>query len=246
MEDILDEAESVRIITIVDNKTLSQDLQTAWGLSILVTIKGDKQYNVLMDTSGSVPAFFNNVDRLGIDVQDIDAIFITHRHGDHCGALPQVLQTIPRPVMVYVPSFRFFDTEALQRLGGIQVVTDRPTRLLPGCMSTGNVGGGIDEHSLVVRVKGKGLVILTGCSHPGVIRIIERAREASGDPRVYGVIGGFHVSGSAAKPIADYLKKLGVQRVSPCHCTSDDAKEIIKKTVGERYVANGSGLVLTI
>lgn len=148
--------------------------------------------------------------------------------------------------MVYVPSFSFFDGNALQKMGGIQAVTDRATTLFPGCMFTGNLDEGLSEHSLVLSVKDKGLVIVTGCSHPGVVRIIERANEVCGSSKVYGVIGGFHISGSAANPVANYLREIGVQIVSPCHCTGDDAKEIIKQTLGKRYVANGSGLVLII
>jgi 7,8-dihydropterin-6-yl-methyl-4-(beta-D-ribofuranosyl)aminobenzene 5'-phosphate synthase len=243
----LDDVESVKITTIVDNKTLNDELQSTWGLSffVSVTIK-DRNFNILMDTSGSAPAFFHNVGRLGIKLESINAIFISHGHGDHCGVLPQVLHTVSRPVMVYVPAYRFFNVDYLQKLGGIQIVTDRATTLFPGCMSTGDLGGGVTEHSLVIQVKNRGLVILTGCSHPGVIRIIEKACEVSGVSKVYGVMGGFHISGDAAKYVADYLKEIGVQIVSPCHCTSEDAKEIIKQTLGKNYVTNGSGLLLEI
>ncbi len=244
---MLDEVESVKIITIVDNNTLSGELQSTWGLSFFVSVTGkDKLFNILMDTSGSVPVFFHNIDKLAIKPQNIDAIFISHRHGDHCGALPQVLQTIPKPVMVYVPSFRFFDTDYLQKLGGIEVVTDRATMLFPGVMSTGDVGGGLSEHSLIVNVKDKGLIIITGCSHPGVVNIIKKSCEVSEVSRVYGVMGGFHISGSEAKPVAKYLREIGVEMVSPAHCTGADAKEIIKQTLGKKYIANGSGLVITI
>lgn len=199
-----------------------------------------------MDTSGSVPAFFHNVDRLGIELQNLDAIFISHSHGDHCGALPHILQTISKPVMVYVPSSRLFNTDYLEKRGGIRIVTDKATILSHGCMSTGDIGGGLTEHSLVVNVKNKGLMILTGCSHPGLVRIIEKAREVSGVSKVYGVIGGFHISGEVAKYVANYLKEIGVKIVSPGHCTAEDAKEIIKQTLGKNYVTNGSGLVLEI
>ncbi|MFB0559773.1 MAG: MBL fold metallo-hydrolase [Candidatus Lokiarchaeia archaeon] len=244
---MLDEVESVKITTLVDNKSINEELQSTWGLSFFVSIiVSDKHFNILMDTSGSIPAFFHNIDKLGINHQDTDAIFISHRHGDHCGALPQVLQTIPKQVMVYVPDFRFFNVEYLQKLGGIQVVTDKASNIFPGCMSTGDLGRGLSEHSLIVNVKNKGLIIITGCSHPGVVRIIEKAREVSGISKVYGVIGGLHISGSTAKPVANYLEEIDVQIVSPCHCTGDDAKKIIKQTLGKRYLTNGSGLVLTI
>jgi 7,8-dihydropterin-6-yl-methyl-4-(beta-D-ribofuranosyl)aminobenzene 5'-phosphate synthase len=247
VEKMRDDLESVKITTIVDNKTLSGELRASWGLSFFVSItSNDKHFNILMDTGGSAPTFFHNMDRLGLSPENIDAIFISHRHGDHCGALPQVLRSIAKPVMVYVPSFSFFDGNALQKIGGIQAVTDTATTLFPGCMSTGNLGGGLSEHSLVLNVKDKGLVIVTGCSHPGVIRIIEKASEVCGSSKVYGVIGGFHISGNEAKPVAKYLREMEVQIVSPCHCTGEDAKEIIKQSLGKRYIANGSGLVLMI
>ncbi|MBS7268788.1 MAG: MBL fold metallo-hydrolase [Candidatus Freyarchaeota archaeon] len=244
---MLDEVESMKITTIVDNNTLSRDLQSTWGLSILVSVTvKDKLFNILMDTSGSVPTFFHNIDKLGINLQNIDAIFISHRHGDHCGALPQVLQSIAKPVMVYVPSFRFFDTDYLQKLGGIQVATDKATVLFPGGMSTGDVGRGLSEHALIVNVKNKGLMIITGCSHPGVVEIIRKASELSEVSRVYGIMGGFHISGSEAKRVANYLKEIAVKMVSPAHCTDKEAKEIIKQKLEKEYISNGSGLVITI
>lgn len=243
----LDDVESIKLITIVDNKTLSEELQATWGLSFFVSVTGkDKNFNILMDTSGSVPAFFHNADRLGIKLQSIDAIFISHGHGDHCGALPRVLQSVSKPVMIYVPSFKFFNVDYLQKLGGIQVVTNKDSTLFPGCISTGDIGGVVTEHTLVINVKNKGLMILTGCSHPGVVKIIEKARAVSGVSKVYGVMGGFHISSDEAKYVANYLKEIGVQIVSPCHCTAEDAKEIIKQILGKNYVTNGSGLVLEI
>ncbi len=244
---MLDEVESLKITTIVDNNTLSRELESTWGLSFFVSVTvRNKLFNVLVDTSGSAQAFFHNIDKLGIKPQNIDAIFISHRHTDHFGALPYVLESIAKPVMVYVPSFRFFDSDYLQELGGIQVVTDRASILFPGGMSTGDVGRGLSEHALIVNVKNKGLMIITGCSHPGVVETIRKACEVSEVSRIYGIMGGFHISGKEAEKVADYLQEIGVKMVSPAHCTGTEAKEIIKQKLEKEYVANGSGLIITI
>jgi metal-dependent hydrolase (beta-lactamase superfamily II) len=84
-----------KVTTIVDNNVFEKELASSWGLSVHVeTFTNDKKHNVLMDTSGSFQAFIENTSKLNLNLSEIEAIFISHWHSDHCGALNQVLPLI--------------------------------------------------------------------------------------------------------------------------------------------------------
>lgn len=122
-----------------------------------------------------------------------------------------------------------------------------PTEFVNSLMSTGEMSKGISEHSLIINVEDKGLVVLTGCSHPGIINILKRAREVSGVDKVYAVMGGFHISGTnVGVKVGKFLKELNVEIVSPCHCTNQDARNGIAKIVRGKHVKIGSGKIITI
>ena len=246
--DYMKEVKSVRITTVVDNHVWKEGLASSWGLSFHVeTFSDDKKHAVLMDTSGSYQTFLNNALKLGLNLSEVEAIFISHWHGDHCGALTQVLSLLKPQTPVYVPSENFFGIRRIRKAGGTPVICYEPIEFIDGVMSTGKVLGGLSEHSLLVNVKEKGLVVLTGCSHPGLVNILKHAQKVSGVNKIYAVTGGFHISGlNVGLKIGEFLRKLDVRLVSPCHCTSDDAKRGIAKVMGETYVKNGSGKIISI
>ena len=99
------EVKSIKITTIVDNDVWKEWLASSWSLSVHVEIiKENKMHAILMDTGGSFEAFYKNTSRLGIDLTAVEGILISHWHGDHCGALSQVLPLIRHSVLVYAPS----------------------------------------------------------------------------------------------------------------------------------------------
>ena len=242
------EVKSVRITTIVDNDVRKEGLASSWGLSFFVeSLSDDKRHSVLMDTSGSFKAFFNNASKLGLDLPAIEAILISHWHGDHCGALSQILSLLKSQTSVYVPSENSSGIREIKGAGGVPVICHEPVEFIDGVMSTGEVPGGLSEHSLLFNVKEKGLVVLTGCSHPGLVNVLRRAQKAAGIEKIYAVMGGFHISGlNVGLKMGDFLRRLNVRIVSPCHCTSDDAKQGMAKIMKDRYIKNGSGKIITI
>jgi len=242
------EVTSVKITTIVDNDVWEKGFSSTWGISFYVeTFKEDEKHTVLMDTSGSFETFDKNVSKLGIDLTSVEAVFISHWHGDHMGALSQVLSLIKHSVPVYVPSANSSGIREIKNANGNPVVCSEPTEFIGGLMSTGEMSKGISEHSLIINVKDKGLVVLTGCSHPGIINILNRTMKASGVDKVYAVMGGFHISGTnVGVKVGKFLKELNVEIVSPCHCTNQDARNGIAKIVREKYVKIGSGKIITI
>lgn len=243
----MEEVKSVRITTIVDNDVWKKGLASGWGLSFFVeSFSDDKKHSVLMDTSGSFKTFFKNALKLGLDPSVVEAVLISHWHRDHCGALSQVLSLLKPQTPVYLPSENIVGIREIRGACGFPVVCHKPIEFVNGMMSTGEVLGGLSEHSLLINVKGE-LAVLTGCSHPGLVNVLERAQKVSSIEEVYAVMGGFHISGiNEGLKMGGFLRKLNVRLVSPCHCTSDDAKQAIAKVMGERYVKNGSGKIISI
>ena len=200
-----------------------------------------------MDTSDSFEVLFGNAQKLGVNLSSVDAIFISHWHIDHYGSLHHILPLSGQAIHVYVPSENRSAMRAIKDVQGIPVVCSRPAELFEGALSTGEIWSGISEHSLIMKLKGKGLVILTGCSHPGVINIIKHAQEISGIDKIHAVIGGLHISGiEEGIKVAESLRKLGVKLVSPCHCTGAKAKIGIVKILEKEFVRNGVGKVIVI
>lgn len=240
--------ESVRITTIVDNDAWEEELASVWGLSFYVeVITGGKKHVVLMDTSGSIQAFSRNASKLGLNPFEVESIFISHWHGDHWGALSRLLPLLKPQTTVYVPSENAFGFKEIRSATGIPRVCNKPIEFVDGLASTGEMSDGLSEHSLLINVKNRGLVVLVGCSHPRIINILKRAQKVSGVDKIYAVMGGFHISsiGEGAR-VGEFLRELDVKIVSPCHCTSVDAKQGIAQVVGERYVKNGSGKIISI
>jgi len=106
-----------------------------------------------------------------------------------------------------------------------------------------------DDTAQVMNVKGKGLVVLSGCSHSGIINTVEYAREVTGINRVHVVMGGFHLTGPAFEPIIDdtinAVKKIGPNYVVPTHCTGRKAVFAFEKAMPGQFILNMAGTNLT-
>jgi len=230
----------MKIAVVYDNKSLYRELSSAWGFSCLV---GD---DLLFDTGSDGPRLLSNVGHMGLDVGRIKSVVLSHAHGDHTGGLSGLLSTGVRPT-VYVPrSFprRFkADVRSLTTL----VEVDGPVEIRPGIHTTGEVGSRLVEQALAVET-GDGLVVVTGCAHPGVVKMVRRAKESTGG-KVYLVMGGFHLGGTSQRRvkavIADF-RQLGVQRVAPCHCTGDRSIRVFAEEYGDDFIETGVGMVLHI
>lgn len=102
-----------------------------------------------------------------------------------------------------------------------------------------------DDQAVVVHVKDKGLVVLTGCGHAGAINTIRQAQELTGIQKVHAVIGGFHLSGALFEPIiaptVAALKELNPEMIVPAHCTGWKAVHAIARELPQAFVQNSVG-----
>ena len=107
----------------------------------------------------------------------------------------------------------------------------------------------VDDTALAVNVAGKGLVVLSGCAHSGIVNTVKHAMKLSGVDKVHAVIGGFHLSGSAFAQIIDptvaALAGLSPDFVVPTHCTGRNAGLAFERKFGEKFLVNMSGTALT-
>jgi 7,8-dihydropterin-6-yl-methyl-4-(beta-D-ribofuranosyl)aminobenzene 5'-phosphate synthase len=104
-----------------------------------------------------------------------------------------------------------------------------------------------DDQNIVVNVRDRGLVIVSGCSHAGVVNVIRNAQRLTGEARVAGVIGGFHLTGALFEPlipetIAD-ITAIGVERIVPAHCTGWRAMHALARAMPEAFVQPSVGTV---
>ena len=107
-----------------------------------------------------------------------------------------------------------------------------------------------DDTSIVMNLKGKGLVIISGCAHSGIINTIQHAIEVTGVSQVYLIMGGFHLSGTLFEPLinqtTEELKKFNPTFVIPTHCTGHKAILNIEKEMPTQFILNMSGTTLNI
>ncbi len=216
----------MELAVLYDNEAAG-GFEAAWGFACLVRKGGT---TLLFDTGWDGGLLLRNLHRMGVDPAGIRDLVVSHQHWDHVGGVPQVLHPGMTVWMPAGPSRRIAD-EVAKRCT-VRVV-EGPCEIAPGVRSTGLLGDGIPEQSLVLDVAG-GLFVLTGCAHAGLERILAAA---SARGSVVGILGGFHD--------LENLRVLdGVPTIVPGHCTRRK-QEILREHAG-RAIRCEAGLVLHV
>lgn len=262
-----------RITVLVDAFSDRSELKKDWGYSALVEYSGRR---ILFDAGNDSELFRFNVEALGVDLANLDAVVISHRHGDHTDGLRYLLSINP-DVIIYVADDEYFGGPTPRRFFERPVDT-LPTRMryfdgrvpdplphgspwkhantqrvssaleiLPGMRVVPNIsaGGGFAETpelSLVIDTP-EGQVLLVGCSHPGIERILESVRGGTDSVRL--IMGGLHwltLPDAEVERLAhDLLHKWGVQAVAPGHCTGEVGFSVLSRMFGRHYLYAGLG-----
>jgi len=102
-----------------------------------------------------------------------------------------------------------------------------------------------DDQGVAVKLKGKGLVVIGGCSHAGIINTVKHAQKVTRTDQVHAVLGGFHLTGPIFEPIIEptiaEMKKIGPDFVIPMHCTGWKAINQFAHEMPEQFILNGVG-----
>jgi 7,8-dihydropterin-6-yl-methyl-4-(beta-D-ribofuranosyl)aminobenzene 5'-phosphate synthase len=237
-------APSTTITVLYNNVSGRPDCITDWGFACLV--KGNEK-TLLFDTGEDGSILLHNMKRMNIDPGSIDVVVLSHIHSDHAGGLTEFLKH-KNDVVVYVQAtFPSHFKHATKREGATIEEVNKARQLCKDVYTTGEMGLGIQEQALIVETS-KGMAIITGCAHPGIVNIVKAAKEQHKDD-VYMIIGGFHLSSMSPceiKHIVSRLQELGVRKVAPSHCTGAQARDLFRDAWGKNFIEGGVGAIIEL
>ncbi len=223
----------VTIRVVYDNVSYDSSFRTGFGFACLIEGESEEgEFHLLFDTGGDFRTLGGNLERADADIHELDAVVISHNHFDHTGGLGGLIRRIPE-VPVFLPN------------GGSQKnphrASGKPDRIREGIYTTGLLGTSIREQSLVLNTV-KGLVVITGCAHPGIVHIVETVMQRF-EGNIYLVMGGFHHPPASS---AVRLRELGVAKAAPSHCTGSSGIDTFRSVFQEDFISSGVGRVITI
>ncbi len=216
------------ITTLYDNYSVDNNLMAGWGFSCL--IRGTEK-TILFDAGSCL--VLGNMERLKIAPKSVDVLVISHDHPDHTDGMSCFLK----------------------KSGAKRVDMRNPVKICEDVCSTGAMEAWIKglflestkEAALVIRTT-KGLVVITGCAHPGIADMVRKAKRIFPNEDVYLVMGGFHLDmgGQNIPETVRQFREEKVKKVSPSHCTGDGAISLLKEEYGDDFISGGVGREIRI
>ena len=197
---------SYKIFIVFDNICANNGYLTDFGFSALIFNKFTQNY-LLFDTGDNSDTLIHNINKSDINVLKINKIIISHNHFDHAGGLSGLLKINPK-IETFVPyDNREYFKRSFQgsKFHGILEFVEIEKNIY----SSGQLGTRIKEQALYLKTRDEQIVIIVGCTHPGLENYILKAQEM-GD--IKAIIGGFHGFNKYS-----YLD--GIDIISPCHCS---------------------------
>ena len=238
------ELEDLKLTVLYDNCHYKKGLKVDWGFACLV--EGLKR-TILFDTGRHDTFLLSNMKALGVDPARIDDIVVSHKHMDHTGGLDTLMEMRIGKNLCLVKSITFGLRGKLADYGATLTEIDDPVVIAKGALSTGLMKRvAISEQGLIILTT-RGVILIVGCSHPGIVEMVDRARRLTG-MEILLVIGGFHLLNHyapAVEEIVVQLKDLGVKYVAATHCTGTEARRIISSGYGKNSLDSGAGRVIT-
>lgn len=282
-----------KLTTLIENhRDKAEKYECEHGFSVLIeNTEPGQSIRLLMDT-GQSGLFYDNAVEMGISLENLDGLFISHAHYDHAGGVKRLLEEVSVRKMYVGKDFfqeKYYEKKdgtlkdigiAFSRqkvensCGEVCEIRDDMKRILPGVTIYRNFEPVVDYEMLNPHffikyfVKGEekykqdnftdeivltldvadGIIVIAGCSHPGIINILKAIEKRSGK-KIRGVIGGTHLVEAdeerLKKTIAD-LKKMNLDFIAVSHCTGEENLDKIKEAFGEKFIFNCTGNIIQI
>ena len=227
--------ENVQITVVYDNNPGKMGLKADWGFSCIIW---GLDRTILFDTGQQPSILMSNMAKLGIDPKHVEVIMLSHEHYDHVGGLTGILDANPDVTVYLLKSFAQRYKKMVKSYGAQIVEVSDPLLISKNALSTGELRSPvINEQSLLILTD-KGLIVITGCAHPGVVNIVERAKKLT-KQQVLLLLGGFHLMSwdeVNIRKIISRLKELGVRYVGPGHCSGTSARKLFKEEYSKGYI----------
>jgi len=235
---------AVTIKVVYDNYVHIDGLKSDWGYAIVIE---GLEKNILFDTGANPDVFESNFKKMNLDAGKIDFLVLSHEHGDHTGGIPAFMK-MRKDIPVIIPySFSESFKKRMTDYGYEPLLVKDPVRICPDLYSSGEFSRPTPEQALVLNTK-KGLVVMTGCSHPGLLEMLSEIK-LKFNKDIYMVFGGFHLlnkSNGEMKSIIEGLESLGVVKCGATHCTGENQTEMIKEAFGPNFIELGVGNTIII
>jgi 7,8-dihydropterin-6-yl-methyl-4-(beta-D-ribofuranosyl)aminobenzene 5'-phosphate synthase len=225
----------MKIKIIATGSSKLQRFIRRWGVSFLI---GE---DVLFDTFGDPGVFMDNMRKFKVDTAKIKHIVLSHDDWDHIAGLWYLLPN-RQDITVYIcPGFKKEIKERIASFGGNLIEAGQPIQIKENIYTTGELygessGRKIYEQSVAIKT-GEGLAVICGCAHPGVDKIIKKAKD-NFKANIYLLMGGFHLKDNTDEINGRIIKDLneaGISRIMPMHCTGKRAVESIRQSFGEGF-----------
>ena len=276
----------IEIFILVDNESESDELQTEWGLSVLIRAHYPEQYlDVLFDTSITGEKVLANMKKMKLDLSKVDYIVLSHKHFDHTGGLVDILQVkddwvtilhgenffepsiVAKPFLSHLTLMPFLERKIVD-LKGMLTPVRTPLEFAPGLFVSGKIPfltdfevpnppayrlvppdmiqDEIEEELALIVNLGKELVIVSGCSHRGIVNIVQNAVSVTEISTVRAIVGGLHLGDREQRinRTIEELDRLSVKEFYIGHCTGDKATRQFKETFDDRVKRTHSGMII--
>lgn len=252
-------------ITVLTDNTPGKHTEAEHGLSYLIEFDGKR---LLFDT-GQSNLFIKNAEVMGVDVTNIDMIILSHGHFDHGDGLPYLSggkllchpgcfvkryrkidhsyiglvntqDELKEKYELITSASPFYITEKIIFLGEIPRLTDFESKHTSFVFEDGSPDFVMDD-SAIAMILDKGIFVVTGCGHAGIVNTLEHARIVTEIKKLYGVMGGFHLKAAdrQTEETIRYLKDSGITYVYPSHCTVEPALSLFHKNFPAKQVKTG-------
>jgi len=256
---------SVYVTATIDNNKVTVLMDT--GPSSQKLLHNIKELNINLEKVNAVVLSHGHYDHTGGLIGALEKIGKQVPVVGHPTVFSPKLSMMPYLRLIGAP-FRACNVESAN---GVPILANNPVKIADGITTTGEVprttsfekvsgfwavhkksfvdDNMLDDQSLIIDVEGKGLVVLAGCAHSGIINTIKYAKKITGTSKVYAVFGGFHLIGAKENKLQatiDELKLFDPAVVAPCHCTGKIAIKKFAEEFKDRFLSVHTGTVIKI
>jgi 7,8-dihydropterin-6-yl-methyl-4-(beta-D-ribofuranosyl)aminobenzene 5'-phosphate synthase len=237
----------MEIKIVFDKEAKNKKYLTGWGISYLI------DNNILFDTGEDWKYLDDNLNFMKINIYDIKTVVISPAHWDHTNGLWGLIKLKKDIKIIACAGIGKEFKDNIKKLQGNLKEVNKITMIKKNIYTTGKIEAEyksvyMPEQALILKTK-NGISVLTGCSHPGIVEMLQIIKKHFSNEKLYFVGGGFHLMDADINDIeyvVNAFKKMGVQKAGPSHCSGYDAQTIFKRAYGKNFIELKVGKTINV